>query len=170
MSADKQSRFTKRCGISHLMAGAVLAGVATLAGCAADQDPDAAGAGQVAQAVGAVATCANWRPAGQGPLGGPNSVAAECKDVSGVFRPTEVWLPGCLANNNGSLVWAQDGFFDRSCQNCGIEAGIAQPGGGLTVAFACSCASANGNMPFARNTRINLDALTNVNGTLLCPF
>lgn len=148
---------------SRLAMVAFVAGAAALAGCVDDPaEPGSAPTGQVEQASGADASCTNWVATGQGPLGGPNSVAADCRQANGVFHHTEVWLPGCLGNNNGLLVWSGNGFFDRSCNACSV--GI-DPSFGPT--WICSCANAAGQ--FQRAAAILGVGLTNSNGNLVCP-
>jgi hypothetical protein len=110
---------------------------------------------------GSANSCIFFWAAGTGPLGGPNSIGAQCLSATQDWVQSEVWLPGCMGNDNGRLVWGGR-YFDRSCRNCAVS----QNGPYSGAWFACDCQRADG-----RWTRSGLgvsDYLTNRNGYLTC--
>lgn len=146
--------------VSKLLMVAFIGCVAVLGGCVDDAGESPA-TDQVEQASGAVWSCTNWSAVGQGPRGGANSIAADCQAVDGSWRRTEAWMPGCVGNQNGLLVWSRNGFFDRSCSNCYVDARDSS-----LIFFICNCSNAAGSWGL---TGININGLTNSNGNLVCP-
>ena len=113
-------------------------------------------------AAGATSTCTNWRGSGSGPLGGgPNTVTADCKTTSGTIKTSSVWLPGCLANDNGQLVWRKDGYYDRSCRSLAFWPDAQ----GKPTTAECKTKSGSWVRAIAF-----MDQLSNMNGTLVCPI
>ena len=118
-------------------------------------------------AGGAANTCINWRGTGNNPLdGSPNSMTAQCKNKAGSYVTTTAWLPGCVGNSNGRLIWAKDGYFDRSCKNCRVMPVSVAPK--PVYAMVCDCKMPS-SIFWRLSTAISMDALSNWDGKLVCP-
>lgn len=135
------------------------------AGEASASEAPESGAGAAAEARvekgGAVNTCFNWRASGWGALGGPNSVTADCRNYAGQLVTSEVWLPVCMGNAWGNLVYGGQ-WFDRSCGNCGLHTEFRPE----RYRFVCDCDRGDGSF---QQTNIPIsDYLTNYDGQLYC--
>jgi hypothetical protein len=105
-------------------------------------------------------TCLGLSATGTGPLGGANSVAGRCFNANHQLVDSVVWLPGCIGNNDGQLVWGGL-YFDRSCRNCVLEFALPHE-----YRLSCTCRRANG--AWVNDTIQVSEYLWNRNGQLSC--
>ncbi|KAL4971528.1 Cyanovirin-N [Aspergillus desertorum] len=83
-------------------------------------------------------------------------LVATCPTGSGDSITSSVFLNAKLANSNGNLGWAEDGYYARSCQDCTLD--------GATLSCECEIAS----LPSYQSTSLNLEEhIANYEGHLL---
>jgi hypothetical protein len=108
-------------------------------------------------AGGAKWTCNTWKIEG-------NQLTANCAARNGVYKRTFFWMPGFVANYNGRMVWARNGYFNNSCGPCWLSVSIDGRG---DPSYNCRCRAINGSWP---TTGLNLNDLSNINGNLVSPI
>jgi hypothetical protein len=111
---------------------------------------------------GATSSCLGLWASGTSPNGGPNSVSGRCFTRDGKTRDSQAWLPGCMGNDNGQLVWGGR-YFDRSCRDCRLEMALPLP---ATYRMSCECRRGDGRWVWS--SMIVSDYLTNNDGYLTC--
>lgn len=171
---DKSLNMRRAWLVTHLLfAGFSCLSTMFVGGCAVDASHDVgefeqsdvgAPTDEPAGAIektGAGNSCQKWLTTGAGPLGGPNSVQALCTKANGNYVFSEAWLPGCMGNNDGRLVWGGR-YFDRSCKGCKLERFPVE----ARAWFTCQCARTDGSW---LQSSIEISYyLTNRNGQLTC--
>ena len=82
-------------------------------------------------------------------------LSADCRRIDGSYHTSTLDLSTCLSNNNGTLVWAQNGNFWKTADS----SILIEP-----ATFQCKCIRING---FSETSSINLDEkIANDNGIL----
>ena len=82
-------------------------------------------------------------------------LSADCRTIEGSYRSSTLDLSTCLSNNDGTLVWAQNGNFWKTADS----SILIEP-----ATFQCKCIRING---FYETSSINLDEkIANIDGTL----
>ncbi|KAK4464026.1 hypothetical protein QBC42DRAFT_264160 [Cladorrhinum samala] len=94
-----------------------------------------------------------------------NKLTAECRQINGAYRKTQMDMNLCVANDNGRLVGRDNGNYLRSCYSC-AQGGLRIVDAPYNSFLQCMCVSSSGK---EAPTEVDLDPfLQNVDGYLSC--